>query len=185
MKKTIILAILVMAGGGYYLYTEFANPYGVEPGHPLGKMEKMDQTLQKLGLQELSAKDYAAQLAYLPQEEQELRDKGVVSVVHTYGYADEVERRKTGDVLKIMLDKSGKVRAVAAKFMFNSENMRQTYVSAMMLRMWTTHSGSDMPAFIGYAGGDRIGTFATGEVEGKWYKLGARDRTDEMIVWVK
>ena len=185
MKWIIALIILAMAGIGYYVYTEFANPYGIEPGHPLGKLEKIEKTLTGLSLVRLSSKDYRAPLTYIPKEEAAMCTMGQVASVVTYGDMEETERRRTGDVLQIMLDKEGKVRAIAAKFLSGPAAQRQTFISAMMLRQWNLHAGSDEPAFSEANGLDRIGRFSRGPTEGVWYWLLARDKTYEMVIRAK
>jgi hypothetical protein len=98
---------------------------------------------------------------------------------------EESERRRTGDVLQIMLDKDGRVRAIAAKFLSDPAAQRQTYISAMMLRLWNQHAGSDEPVFNEAAGLDRIGRFSRGPLEGVWYLLLSRDKTNEMVIRMK
>ncbi len=183
-KGILIFLVLVFGGGATGTYLYFADPLGIDEENPLGKLQNLDRFFGTHQMRKLNEQEYQSKLIYVLRDEEERKRKKDITTVHIYASADEGDRRQNREVIHVMTDASGKVRALAGKCLQRGDTMQGTVIGSMLQNLYVELAGAE-PTFTGFELTNRIATFGNGRIEGKWYLLQAWDKTEEIFLFTK
>ncbi len=171
MKKivTLVVVLLLAAGAVFYVYVRSGFAFGISSQHRLGKLDKVEAYLMKVGLEKDPAR--LNELSKLVLGKQ---------VLYYYDKGSKSEGKEPTDYVTIVADQAGDVQSYRAQF---RPGIGQAIIRMMTGLYWRSVGGDSefRPGKDGLRGrreDAEISEFATTRTKGHWVRLKNLEKVD-------
>ncbi len=172
MKKIVTLVVVLLllaAGAGFYVYVRSGWAFGVSSQHQLGKLDKVEAYLIKVGLEKNPARLNELSKRFLGRQ-----------VLYYYDKDSKSKGEEHTDYVTIVADQEGDVQSYRAQF---RPGISQAIIRMMTGLYWRSVGGDSefrpgKEGLLGLREDAEISEFATTRTKGRWVRLKSLEKVD-------